>query len=736
MRTTATLCSLTAVTLSLASTQVALAASPQEDLVSRWLSSVSFGLPVNVGGSSYDPATQTVTLTDVSIGDPDTDFVRIRFDQLDVEDARLAPHDAFAAHAIRGTNYKVDIHIDVAKWFPGFAKAEDQAAPAKTEEAAPAAGKPRQKPVGVPDSRASSHAGKTPADSSDTAASDEAPAPDAVAEKTEPPVFDYAVSADTLLIERPVIPMPPAPLAADRPFYERAFQLANWYAETRADWLELDSLRLETSGVPEGDAVTTYSMVYVSGMHDGRAERAGLNSMEQKPKTEGSTMPSFTADSAYVIGMDMGAALEALDPARYKDGKGDGKPRTIYSKYGINNIAASFGEGTVSLGNIEANNVFLRQTDQPVVRLITDALANPKSIEEDPFAFMTTVLPNYTQLFGIGNVEANGFEVKVGDSFDFTIRQFSGNGLDANGLDAITLRDIAFNAKDIEARTSLSLLTFQDIRFGSLSSLLALGKSAEEGQAPSAEAIRTALLEGSTSIGFMELGTLAVDSPLGSVSLDTFAVTSGDYLKTLPQRADLTFTSLSLPVSMLTDPDVVTQLTDMGYETLDISGGMTLTWDAERGDVRLEDLTVKATDMGRISADLHIAGLPLSIIDKPDEIEQRFNAATLVDGSITYGNSGIVEKAFEVQAKKLNQDGDTFRKNTAGAMPLMLAFLDDKVLQENFAGPITAFLNDPKSIRISVAPKKPIAFSEFEKVDTSKPGPMIKLLNLNVTANQ
>lgn len=735
MRTTATLFSLTAVTLTLASAQAALAASPQEALVSRWLDSVSFGLPVSIGDSSYDPATQTVTLSDVSIGDLDKGFIRIRFDQLDVEDVRLAPHDAFAAHAIRGSNYRIDLHVDVAKWFPGFAAVQDQAAPAKTEEAAPAAtDKPRQKPVGVPDSRASSHAGKTPTESA--AAPSDAPAPDAVAEKTEPPVVDYTFSAETLLIERPVMPATPAPIAGDRPLYERLFQFANWNASIRADWVELDSVRIESSGVPEGDSVTTYSMAYVSGMHDGRAERAGLNSMEQKPKTEGSTMPSFTADSAYVIGMDMDAVIEALDPARYKDGKGDGKPRTVYSKYGINNLAVSFDGGSASLGNIEANDVYLRQTDQSVVKLITEGLANPKAIEDDPFTFVAKVLPNYTQLFGVGNVEANGFEVKSGDTFDFTIRQFTGNGLDANGVQAITLRDIAANAKDSGFRTSLSLLTFQDIHFGSLSALLGLGKSAGEGQTPSGEAIRTALLEGSTSIGFVELGTLAVDSPLGSVSLDTFAVTSGDFLKTLPQRSDLTFTSLSLPVSLLTDPDVVTQLTDMGYETLDISGGMTLTWDAERGDVRLEDLTIKAADMGRISADLHIAGLPLSLIDKPDEIEKRLNEATLVDGSITYGNSGIVEKAFEVQAKKLNQDGDTLRKNTAGAMPLMLAFLEDKVLQENFAGPITTFLNDPKSIRISVAPKKPIAFSDFEKVDTSKPGPMIKLLNLDVTANQ
>lgn len=719
----------------LASASLAHAATPQEDIVRRWLDGVAFGLPVSIGASSFDPASQTVTLSNVRIGAEGTDLLRFQFDELDIEDPREAPRGAFAAHAIRGTNYRVDIHFDVAAWFPALAARPDEATePGKTEPEQP---KSRQKPVGVsPDGRAGSHTGKSPT-TDDAEAPDDAPAPDAVAgDDAPPPVVDYSFTAETLLIERPVMPPPPAPLAEDRPLYERLFHMAGWMADIRADWVELDTARVETNGIPEGDTITAYSMAYMSGVHEGRIERAGFNSVEQTPKSEQAPLKSMSIDSSYVIGVDMGAALDALDPARYQGGKGDGKPRVVYSQYGLNNLAFAFEGGSVKLGNVEANNVYMRQTEQPVVKLVADGLADPKAIENDPIAFVTTVLPNYTQLFGVGYVEASGFEVKVGDDFELGIRQFDGNGLDAGGLGAITLRDISANAKSAGIRTSLSLLTLQDVHFGSLAPLLELGKSASEGDEPSGEAIRNAILEGSSSIGFFEIGTLSVDTPMGGVGLDSLAITSGDYLKALPQRADLTFTSLSLPVALLTDQAVVQQLTDMGYETIDISGGMTATWDAERGDVRLEDLTLKAADMGRLSADFHIAGLPLSLIDKPDEIEARLNDATLVSASITYGNSGIVEKAFEAQAKKLKQNGDTFRKNTAGALPLMLAFLEDKELQARFAGPIADFLNDPKSIRLAVAPEKPVAFSEIEKVDSEKPGPLIKLLNVDVTANQ
>lgn len=730
MTTTAAL-RVVATLATLASASVAYAGTPQEDIVRRWLDSVAFGLPVSIGASSFDPASQTVTLSDVSIGEAGTNLVRFQFDELDVEDPREAPHGAFAAHAIRGTNYRVDVHFDVAQWFPALSARPDETTAAATTEPQTS----HRKPAGVaPDGRAASHDGKSPTPK--TEAPSEEPAPDAAAASEPPPVVDYTLTAETLLIERPVMPTPPAPLGEDRPLYERLFHMAGWMTDIRADWVELDSARVETDGIPEGDTVTTYSMAYMSGVHEGRVERAGVNSVEQTPKNEDAVLKSMSIDSSYIIGMDVGAAIEALDPARYQGGKGDGKARVVYSQYGVNNLAFAFEGGSAKLANIEANNVYLRQTEQPVVKLVADALSDPKAIENDPIAFVTTVLPNYTQLFGVDYVEASGFEVKTGDDFELGIRQFDGNSLDAGGLGAITLRDISANAKSAGIRTSLSLLTLQDIHFGWLAPLLELGRSASEGGEPSGEAVREALTEGSSSIGFLEIGTLSVDTPLGGVGLDSLAITSGDYLKALPQRADLTFTSLSLPVGLLTDESVVKELSDMGYETLDMSGGMTMTWDARLGDLRLEDLTLKANDMGRLSADFHIAGLPLSLIDKPDEIEARLNDAKLVGASITYGNGGIVEKAFEAQGKKLNQDGDTFRKNTAGALPLMLAFLDDKELQTRFAGPIADFLRDPKSIRLVVAPEKPVAFSELEAVDTGKPGALIKLLNVDVTANQ
>ncbi len=702
------------------------AETPRETLVRQWLTSASFGLPLSVGSSSFDPATQTVTLSDVVIGNVDDNLLSVHFDELSVEDPRTAPGDAFAAHAVRGSGYRVDIRFDVGKWFPGLASLEEGAGKELDKVAPPVS---KQKPVGKPQNGSDDTKPDGAAQSNDSGS-------DKLSESKLPSVVDYSLSAETMLVERLVFPMPPKVPATNGPLYERVFSYLNWTTGVRADWAEMNNVRIETSGMTEGDSITTYSLAYLSGLHEGRVERAGVNSMEQKPKDETSPVKSVTIDNTYLIGMDYGAALETLDPAKYAGGVGDGRLRTVYSQYGVNNIVLSFDGATASIGNIEADNVHMRQTDKPLVKLVAAALDDPKQIETDPLSFISTVLPNYTQLMGVDFIQANKIEVKAGDAMELAINRFDGNGIDGNGIGAFTLRDITAESKLTSAKVGLSLLTVQDVRFGSLAALLELGANASEGKEPSGKAIHDAILNGGTSFGFVELSALSVESPLGSVGLDSLALTSGDYLGTLPQRGDFTFTSLSLPVALLTDETLVSELTAMGYETLDLSGGMTLTYDADKGDLRLEDLTLKATDMGVVSGDFHVGGLPLSLVEKPDEIEARMNAATLVSASITYGNGGIVEKAFDAQAKKMDQDGEKLRQNTASALPLMLNFLEDPKLQAQFEGPISDFLKDPKSITLTVAPQKPVPFAELEKVNTDKPNDLIRVLNVGLTANE
>lgn len=198
----------------------------------------------------------------------------------------------------------------------------------------------------------------------------------------------------------------------------------------------------------------------------------------------------------------------------------------------------------------------------------------------------------------------------------------------------------------------------------------------------------------------------------------------------------MTLTNLTAPVSILPDDEMRQQLTDLGYSDLSLTAGLTLSWDTDKGDFRLEDLTLHSRDVGSLSMDVHLGNLPLSIFDKPEAIENRMMEGTLVSANATYGNEGVVEKGFAAQAKKLNQDGDTYRKNMAGAVPLMLSFLNDKTIQDKFSNPIKDFLNDPKSLILSLKPKAPVPFSILSSFTPDDPAEGFKLVGLDLKANQ
>lgn len=679
-------------------------ASPREDLVKSFLEQSAFGLPVEIGASAYDPSTQSVVLENVTVGGLQNGLVRFTYPSLTVEDPRRTPEGLFAAHAIHFVEPKIEIKLDMKAWFPDFAKLGESA----------------------------------PAPAGDAAAN--GAAPDAAA-PAEPPaaVPLLVVTADTGLYERPVLPFGSPTMAGDAGSIQRIIAAGRWLQGARIDWSEYNNVKYTVTGLPDGaQTETEYGLIYASGLHDGRIERSGASDMKQTNRTADGTEQTVTVGNTYAVGSDFKAYLDAFDPAAYGDGKGDGRWRTVVADAGYNDLKMEIDGGTLTASNIDVKGFRVRQTPKPALAAVTDLLASPDASKEDPFAFASSFLPNITGLYGVDAVTMADFDVEAPGDVSVKLGSLELDQIDADGLAAFTLRKIDVRAGGEGAGSgTLDLFTVNDVKFGDLASWMSLGKVASDGGTPDSKQIQDAMLNGSPTVSFMELAGLNVETPQGAIGLDSFAMTESDWFKALAQRYDLTFTRASMPVAMVEDPAAKAQLTAMGYDRIVVSGGSTLTWNVQSGDVRAEDVTVKVEDMGRLSMDLHLGNLPLSaFFDNPDQIEQRLQEGTLVDGSVTFGDAGLVEKAFEVQAKQMNQDPAMFRQNFAAAMPLMLGFLDDKRIQDKFAAVLKTFFETPQSISLSVKPAAPLPFSILDQMQAEAPGTILDLLKVDVVANQ
>lgn len=706
-------------------------AGPRADLVRDWLTASSFGLAVTIGAVREEPQTQSVVLENVVIGDLDEDLVRFTYPTLTFEDPRRTPGGDFAAHAVRIAGMKADLRIDLEHWFP------DLAALAKVGE---------ETADPLPEGGSTEDGGATDGGATDGGATDGSGTDDGAAAGTDgtgsdapaaaetKAVVPLSFQAETVVLERLVSPFSTPTFDAKASSIDKAIALARWATRLRVDWAEYTNAAYETTDPAGGTTKVAYDSIYVSGMHDGRVERSGAKGIEETIAADGNDA-KVTIGEMSALGTDLGAYLDAVDPAAYVDGKGDGRWRTVVAESAYRDIRVAFDGGAVAVGDIVTTGARVRQTPKPIAEVFKALLGDPGRAERDPIAFASEMVPNLAGLGGVDQFKVTDISVDAPDDVTFRLGEIAVNQADADGIGSITFRNGELKV-GAAGSGSLNLVTLNNLKFGSLAALLSLADPSKTAEGPSPQALMDAVLDGSPTLDFVEVAGLAIETPQGNFGLDSFAVTEGDWYKALARRYDLSFSRAFLPVSMISDPDAKEQLTAMGYDQVAVSGAATMTWDVDKGDIHVEDATVKVAEMGVLSGDLHLGNLPLSIFLDPATVEARMQEGTLVAGSIAFGNAGVVERAFEVQAKKLNQNPDDFRKSVGDAMPLMLGFLDDPRIQQKFADVLKTFLNDPKSIVLTLAPTAPLPFSALATVQTEAPGEVLDLLKVDVKANE
>ena len=78
---------------------------------------------------------------------------------------------------------------------------------------------------------------------------------------------------------------------------------------------------------------------------------------------------------------------------------------------------------------------------------------------------------------------------------------------------------------------------------------------------------------------------------------------------------------------------------------------------------------------------------------------------------------------------------EDYAKQIAGALPFLLAALNNQAFQNKVAGALGAFLQDPKSLTIKLAPASPVTGGEIMALAGTAPQTLPDRLNASVTAN-
>jgi hypothetical protein len=102
---------------------------------------------------------------------------------------------------------------------------------------------------------------------------------------------------------------------------------------------------------------------------------------------------------------------------------------------------------------------------------------------------------------------------------------------------------------------------------------------------------------------------------------------------------------------------------------------------------------------------------------------------------IRYDDQSLAGKVLDLQAKKQGVTREKYAEQIAGALPFLLAALNNQQFQTQVSTALSAFLNDPKSLTVEIAPETPITGAEIRQIIGSAPQTLPDRLKASITAN-
>ncbi|KAB0680700.1 hypothetical protein [Aureimonas leprariae] len=234
---------------------------------------------------------------------------------------------------------------------------------------------------------------------------------------------------------------------------------------------------------------------------------------------------------------------------------------------------------------------------------------------------------------------------------------------------------------------------------------------------------------------------------LGATSF-TNSVASGGAID-----SNFTLGDLKLDFTATKDDEAAKTMTAVGYPQLAGNGTMHMNWDPKSGDLTLDPFTLDFQNAGKFDVAYMIKGytpafakqlsqIQNQMASQPDQASQSGMAiigllSQLSIGSLQVGftDASLTNKLLDYFAKENGTTREQLADSLSQMAPQSLAALNNPEFQAQVAGAISAFLKDPKSIKVEVKPTQPIPATQIIGAAMGAPQTLPNVLQLKVTAN-
>ena len=220
-----------------------------------------------------------------------------------------------------------------------------------------------------------------------------------------------------------------------------------------------------------------------------------------------------------------------------------------------------------------------------------------------------------------------------------------------------------------------------------------------------------------------------------------------------------TLAGLKLDLSSVKDedPDAGEMLEALGITT--ITGGIngSLSWTMADGHMVMDQFKFDFADLGALDVNADLTGLTPEVMKQLGDMQTAMASSgttseeqaqaqmmssmaimqgvSIVGASVRYDDASLAGKLLELFAQQSGADRATFVTGLKAMLPDTISQMGIPALAELIVAPASAFLDDPQSLELRIAPASPTSLLVL-MAGAANPAGLIKVLNLTLAANQ
>lgn len=222
------------------------------------------------------------------------------------------------------------------------------------------------------------------------------------------------------------------------------------------------------------------------------------------------------------------------------------------------------------------------------------------------------------------------------------------------------------------------------------------------------------------------------------VTIDQIAIDLGNVVDGAPNDGKLAVTGITVPGSLLaTDEQAKAVMSELGYNNLSLNLAIDGGYDTAKSALTIRGITLDGKDIGKLAITGTFGGLPRDKLQNPDQMQELAPTATIENASVRFDDAGITNRVLDMQAKQMGATRETLATMLPAALPLAFGQvgITDQAFQQKVVDAVGAFLKDPKSITIKLAPAAPVLLMQVGQAAMAAPDSVLSMLAVDVSAN-